>query len=58
MTKTTPGSREAIALGCKCPTMDNHHGAGVGGYFWINQTCPVHGDRPAEYQIKNREKKQ
>jgi hypothetical protein len=53
MAKPTPGSSEEIALGCICPGMDNHNGKGFGGgYFWINQTCPIHGDRPAEYQIK------
>jgi hypothetical protein len=61
MTRPSPGSSEAIALGCKCPIKDNHHGKGVKlmnidqWMFWINQTCPVHGDRSMQYQIKNSE---
>ena len=56
MMRPTPGSSEAIAIGCNCPIMDNHNGKGLGcRYFWVNQTCPIHGDRPAEYQVKNRE---
>ena len=56
MRRPTPGSSEAIALGCKCPVMDNHNGKGLGcRYFWVNETCPIHGDRSAEYQIKNKE---
>ena len=46
MAKPTPGSSEAIALGCKCPPKDNHHGAGImlGGElcFWKSQGCPLH----------------
>jgi len=39
----TPGSDEAIALGCICPVMDNGHGRGRGdGTFWIIEGCPVH----------------
>ena len=44
----TPGSDEAIALGCRCPSIDNGHGRGRGGdgkkYGWfINENCPLHG---------------
>jgi len=28
--KPNPGSDEAIKLGCKCPVLDNEHGAGCG----------------------------
>lgn len=41
-----PGSKEAIAVGCTCPVMDNHYGAGYGGQegvFAYIQTCPIHG---------------
>jgi hypothetical protein len=44
-----PGSEEALALGCCCPVLDNHHGAGIpwGGRgelcFWVNGACPLHG---------------
>ncbi len=48
-TKTpNPGSREAQAIGCKCPVIDNHHGAGMpypnGPHFWISGDCPVHAN--------------
>lgn len=43
----SPGSPEAAANGCTCPTMDNANGAGVPGAdgktFWIDQDCPLHG---------------
>lgn len=39
-----PGSPEAVKLGCKCPVLDNSHGAGRGdGTWWINGACPMHG---------------
>ena len=50
-----PGSDEALALGCKCPVIDNEYGKGVpwprtdgldpNGHpsFWISQDCPLHG---------------
>lgn len=40
-----PGSDAAIALGCKCPVLDNGHGVGSNygiGVFWIAEICPVH----------------
>ena len=39
-----PGSKEAIALGCLCPVLDNNHGKGaaMGGY-WMTANCPLHG---------------
>jgi hypothetical protein len=41
--KPNPGSDEAIALGCKCPVIDNGHGKGRGdGLFWFNGDCPIH----------------
>jgi len=43
-----PGSDEALALGCTCPVMDNHHGAGLdypnGPAFWVKGRCPLHGN--------------
>lgn len=50
-----PGSDEAVKLGCACPVMDNHHGAGFpaldedGGRrtaYWIAAQCPLHGTKP------------
>lgn len=41
---TQPGSDEAIAAGCSCPVVDNHHGKGMpGGMFWVDAGCPLHG---------------
>lgn len=44
-----PGSKEAIALGCLCPELDNGRGKGSGHIdsegnpmFWISFDCPVH----------------
>lgn len=48
-----PGSREAVAQGCLCPVLDNHHGAGIpitgdNGQptvtFWQRGDCPLHGE--------------
>ena len=47
--KFSPGSPEAIDIGCKCPIMDNRHGAGAyfgennEPIFWFNLDCPLHG---------------
>lgn len=43
-----PGSPEAIAAGCTCPVIDNHHGKGVPTstgerLFWYDAACPMHG---------------
>jgi hypothetical protein len=54
----TPGSAEAVALGCGCPRIDNGHGRGNGmsdedgsPLFWVNADCTLHGttimDEPA-----------
>ena len=44
----TPGSDEAIKVGCTCPVMDNCHGK---GFIWDNELCfvynvdcPVHNE--------------
>ncbi len=41
-----PGSAKAVALGCTCPVMDNHHGDGIptedGPEFWLTEGCPLH----------------
>jgi len=42
-----PGSPEAIALGCICPVLDNHHGRGRGklegvAVFIYNSNCKIH----------------
>ena len=45
-----PGSDEAIAIGCKCPVMDNGRGRGymcVAGLFVYSAACPVHGGKEA-----------
>ena len=51
MTPTlNPGSEEAVAMGCKCASIDNHYGKGLPlpypqnpVNFWINAACPIHG---------------
>lgn len=46
----SPGSPAARDLGCRCPVLDNAHGAGYmgqPGVFVFNCGCPVHcGDAP------------
>jgi hypothetical protein len=37
-----PGSVEAGELGCTCPVLDNAHGRGRNGEFWIHAGCPLH----------------
>lgn len=42
-----PGSDAAVAAGCRCPILDNAHGAGVlglGHAWYINQRCSLHRD--------------
>ena len=49
LTKPNPGSPEAVAAGCTCPVIDNHHGKGVPAgkngapMFWHSERCPMHG---------------
>lgn len=41
-----PGSPEAVAIGCRCPILDNGHGRGYmgqAGVFVYAQPCPLHG---------------
>jgi len=39
-----PGSPEALAAGCRCPSVDNEHGRLVGGAgFYLFRSCPLHG---------------
>lgn len=54
----TPGSPEASIDGCTCPDIDNHFGKGIDGgtklsaagqpCYYIETTCPVHGDEAQE----------
>ncbi len=49
-----PGSPEAVAEGCTCPTSDNHHGKGHLGKgqkfgWWINGGCPLHNRKEANH---------
>ena len=51
-----PGSEEAIELGCLCPVLDNHHGAGTpNGLFWISAGCPIHAEAAQEKHEVSRE---
>lgn len=49
MKSPRPGSREALDAGCKCPVLDNAHGAGymgVKGTYVYNSDCELHsGDK-------------
>jgi len=46
MKKTpNPGSEQAVSQGCICPILDNGHGEGRGGAFYINNDCLLHGDK-------------
>ena len=38
-----PGSDAALALGCRCPVLENAHGNGVDGRYWMAAGCPLHG---------------
>jgi len=47
--KPSPGTPEALDLGCTCPVLDNNHGDGfvVNGerIWWRNAECPLHSKR-------------
>jgi hypothetical protein len=50
MTHPNPGSAQAVNLGCRCPVIQNHWGAGVkqlggGRKFWVAEECPLHAER-------------
>ena len=46
-----PGSKNAQENGCKCPVLDNNHGAGfmwglANPWCWyMNEHCPLHGNK-------------
>ena len=49
-----PGSPEAAANGCTCPTMDNANGQGVRTrdgvlVYWIDSRCPVHNKQTSNW---------
>jgi len=40
-----PGTEEAAKLGCTCPIIDNHYGAGYhgeAGVYMYSGDCPIH----------------
>lgn len=44
----SPGSDEALALGCRCPVLDNSYGKGYlcsGNVFVMSNDCPLHGSK-------------
>lgn len=49
----SPGSHEAVALGCLCARIDNGYGRGYSTdsagrpLYWITGDCPIHGTEPA-----------
>lgn len=45
--KPRPGSKEAIAAGCKCPVMDNSYGKGymgIPGIYVYSANCKLHDE--------------
>lgn len=56
-----PGSQDAIDQGCTCPVLDNRHGKGAylrgDNVFWIDATCPIHGDDSEWEKKRTAEKK-
>lgn len=51
MRSDAPGSKEAIAKGCKCSPADNHNGKGwLGepGVYTTRLDCPLHGTKPKD----------
>lgn len=55
-TRPNPGSDKAIALGCRCAVLDNHHGRypcmgyddETGEALWsTTENCPLHGRQPS-----------
>jgi hypothetical protein len=55
-----PGSDEAIAMGCICPSVDNCHGKGYlvpgSGAFCVSGACPIHGGETNEDEAKTEER--
>ena len=55
-----PGSDEALAIGCKCPVMDNCYGKGYlvpgSGSFCIAEHCPIHGKAAQDEEAKTEER--
>ena len=44
-TTPSPGSPEAVKLGCLCPVLDNHHGSGymgIKGIYVYSGGCSLH----------------
>ena len=53
----SPGSKEAIKLGCTCPVLDNNHGKGLGdGQYWYSQDCNYHQQYPILPATPNKDK--
>lgn len=51
----SPGSDEAISLGCVCPVLDNAHGRGylgMEGVFVYTCGCPVHSPLPHDKEVE------
>jgi hypothetical protein len=55
-----PGSDEALAIGCKCPVLDNCRGKGYltpgSGTFCIAEHCPIHGKAAQDEEAKTEER--
>lgn len=44
-----PGSDKALDAGCQCPVLDNAHGRGAGGMWWIGSDCKLHAGKDAPW---------
>lgn len=59
VTQFPPGSDNAVAVGCKCPRMDNSYGKGYymqPGVFVISEDCLVHSAKPKQCPSSNHDK--
>jgi hypothetical protein len=43
--KPSPGSNEALSIGCQCPVLDNGHGRLPPEMWVVVDGCPVHAPR-------------
>lgn len=43
----SPGSSDALNLGCRCAVMDNNYGKGMvigdSVLYWVHSSCKLHG---------------
>jgi hypothetical protein len=52
----SPGSNEALDMGCTCAVLDNAHGKGYygePGVFVMSADCPLHGPESSDTNARN-----